>query len=153
MYETQDDRGGDRRYREEACPFPDHLLIPAPAAGAVASLAVDSSFELRIRSVVATLTTSAAAGNRFPTLRVEDPEGNTWYGVVATPAIAANGAAVEVWFSEETQHGGPDGTKLVAGATPNLWIPGGWKIEVGAVNLDVADQFSAVRLYVAKRTT
>lgn len=147
--------GDGERYRDgnDAAPFPDHLLIPQPAAGAVAKLAIDSRWDVRILAAVSTLTTSAVVANRFPTLRVKDPEGNTWYGVVASPAVAAGAANVEVWFDAETLHGGPDGTALVAGGTPSMWIPGGWAVELGAVNLDVGDQIGATRLYVEKRLT
>jgi hypothetical protein len=145
--------GGDGRAAAAGYPFLDHIIVPAPAAGASAIFKLDSTWEWSIASVRTTLTTSAAVANRFPFLRVQDAEGNTWYETVAQPAIAAGAAAIVVDFTREGLVAGAGGTVQVQAGAPPVWIPGGWQIAVGAFGMDVGDQLAAARLLVLKRNS
>jgi hypothetical protein len=143
----------DGRAAAAGHPFLDHVPVPAPAAGAAAIFKLDSTWEWRIASVRATLTTSAAVANRFPFLRVQDAEGTTWYETLAQPAIVAGGAAIVVDFTREGIVAGAGAAVQAQGGVPSVWIPGGWQIAVGALGMDVADQLSVVRLLVHKRNS
>lgn len=139
-------------YRPAAAgdPFLDHVLVAQPAAGQGITFKLDSGFQWRLVSIRSLLSTSAAVANRYPFLRVQDPEGNVWYETTTHPAVVAGAANVAVDFNREESSGGTDGAAQVGAGVPGIWIPGGWQLGLGAFGLDVADQFGAFRLLVFK---
>ena len=132
-------------------PFLDHLLLDAPAAGAQVTLALDSTWEWRILSVRSTLTTSAAVANRFPSLRVQDAEGNVYFESMAQPAITASVTNARVNFNDAAEFAGAGATVESRSGVPHIWVPGGWELNLQAIGMDAGDTFGVTRLLVLKR--
>jgi len=129
--------------------LPDHLLGVQPAAGAGFIQALDSRWWWRFDSVRFTLTTSAAVANRFVTVDYCDPEGTPW---VRSPALAVQAAGVAQEYDFQARSIGVQG---IAGQPmfadlPKVILPPGWQLRINVGAIDVADQLSAIRLYVAK---
>lgn len=73
-----------------------NILGTAPAAGAEWSITVPSNQQWRIRGIIATLTTSAAAGNRGPTIFTADPT-NTFFQIDAPITVPPSTAGICQW--------------------------------------------------------
>lgn len=132
-------------------PFLDHLDLDAPGAGQQVTLALDSKWEWRVLSVRSTLSTSAVVANRFPSLRVQDPQGVIYHENIAQPAITASGVNVRVNFNRGSLVAGAGATVEAQGGVPELWIPGGWVFNLQALGMDAGDTFGVTRLLVLKR--
>jgi hypothetical protein len=129
--------------------LPDHLLGAQPAAGAGFVQALDSRWWWRFRAVRFVLTTSAAAANRFVTVDVCDPEGTPW---IRNPTLAVQVAALAQEYDFSDRNIGVSGIA----AQPQFchldptFVPPGWQLRINVSAIDVADQLSAIRLYVEK---
>lgn len=128
----------------------DTTTIGQPAAGTDWSTVVPGGHTWEVLSVRSTLVTSAAAGARVPVLGMKDSDAS--YAVRFAPGGSANSSITEpfCWFI-----GGPPQASLVAEFNSQLpsepWIvPAGYTLSVATNNLQVGDQWSAVKI-VARR--
>jgi hypothetical protein len=133
--------------------FPDHVLTPAPAAGAPLIFPLEATWLWRIRAARVTLTTSAVVANRFLTFDYCDTEGTAWARNPAAAVQAAGVANQEYSFANRSFPisgiaGVPQFLDLL-----ELWLPPSWQLRVNVANMDVVDQLSGLRLYVEKRLT
>lgn len=130
--------------------FPDHILVPSPAAGAGAVFALDSRFYWRFRTVRFLLTTSAVVANRFVTVDYCDPEGTRWVRNPAPVVQVASVAAQEYDFTwRGLQVSGIAGAPIFT-ALSDVWVPPGWQLQVNVANVDVGDQLAGIRVYMDK---
>jgi hypothetical protein len=129
--------------------LPDHLLVPNPAPGAGAIFPLDSRWTWRFRSARFVLTSSAAAANRFVTVDYCDPEGNAWIRCPA-PAVQVAAVAQEYDFAKRNVSLSGIAGQPVFTDLDQSFVPGGWQIRINVGAIDVADQLSAIRLYVEK---
>jgi hypothetical protein len=131
----------------EAAGVPKLVPVPTPAAGADWSTTVPGQGSWLVQAFVATLTNAVAAANRFPAVSLTD--GNSEYfraplsaAVIASTVLNASGAigflpaAVNVTL-------GPSAVGL-----PQIILPPGSVFRVVTTNLQAADQWSAIALYV-----
>lgn len=119
---------------------------PVPAAGAGAVITPSPIQRVRLYSLMFTFTASAAVANRFVWLRILDPTLVPVFGTGSGTAIAASGVTD---FIASPASGSVNNAQAPVNAAigldiPNMWLPPGWKIQIGAKNIDVADQFSAI---------
>lgn len=131
----------------------DYITVGQPSAGAAASMSVPGQYALRPLQVLVDLTTAVAVADRFVAVDVVNPNGVTWYRNVAEVAIPASQSNQQVVFSPslgQTDHaaGAPIMAPLLA-----CIVPPGWTLQIGAVNLQAADQLAAVSLVVEKIPT
>lgn len=129
--------------------LPDHLLAANPGAGAPLIFPLDSRWWWRFCAVRFVLTTSVAVANRFVTVDFCDPEGNAW---IRNPAAAVQAASLAQEYDYSRRNvaisglaGQPQFTDL-----DQTFVPGGWQLRINVGLIDVADQLSAIRLYVEK---
>jgi hypothetical protein len=119
---------------------------PAPAAGQGLVFVPSPVQRVKLQSVMYTLTTAVAVANRLPWLRILDPTGIPVFGAGSPTAIAAT-AVSELIFSDvygqPTASQGPTNAAVALGL-PDRWLPPGWQVQIGAVNLQAADQISVV---------
>lgn len=130
---------GQRRER-----FP---AVPAP--GADWSFTLPSGADYQLLLATATLTTSAAVANRFPTIAFQNGDGLTFFRSVDNTAITATTAA-SISFGPDVTTGAGNSGQLVTISTPFVILDAGWRIAALTGGLDVADQWSAIRLYLAE---
>lgn len=145
----------ERRLPAAGVPFPDHLLIPTPAAGASVTFKLDAEWEWNLQSLTFTLATSAVVANRMPFIRYADPDGTFWYSMHAGSASVA-GAAGDLYTCVAglgtSASAAPAGTvKAFELTLPDVWLPRGWQLQVTVAGMDAGDQLSALRLYTYKR--
>lgn len=122
--------------------------VAAPAAGADWSQTIPAGHLWRPFSVTAQLLTSAAVANRQAVLVLGD--GTNTFAFLSAPAVqAASTTVVYTWADISTV--------LALGARQlaplsDIDLPPGWTIGVATALLDVADQWSAIRLGVIDTT-
>lgn len=128
------------------------LDVPAPVAGAEWSFTVPSLGWLRIRSIVATLTTSAVVANRVAGFTLSDPD-RVAYAASSNLALPASSAQRIVYMPGTGSGGlvGAGGTLLVP--LPDLIVPVGYVLKSFTGLIDVADQYSNVRMIVEEFDT
>ena len=122
---------------------------PKVAAGADISFTVPNGVMWDVVSVVGTFTASAAAANRQVGWIVKSQDGTTVYQYNITANLTA-GQNATFTFSENVT------LAPVAIATTNHllmpqpvpWIPAGWSFGTNTTAIDVADQWSAVGIWV-----
>ena len=118
--------------------------VNTPAAGLDWTEVVPLGLQWIVRSVVATLTTSATVANRQPHFQVLDAGARV---VVDAPMSAAQVAAttnIYSWFPGASPVN-PTG-ELVAGIPMELRVPQGFTIRVATTGLQAADQWTLVTL-------
>lgn len=128
---------GTRRYARR-------ITIPAPAAGADWSTVVPGGRLWELLSVFGSLTASAAAVTRRPRLIINDGSGSATQ-LPANTNLAASTTNVYTWAQGATSVSA--GTDSCMGI-PDMFLPAGWTISAATLNLDVADQWSAVQILV-----
>lgn len=120
----------------------------SPAAGADVSITIPNGVAWRVVSLVATLTASAAAANRFVGFVVKSQDGTTVYRYRLTAALTANLTATYC-FSPDV---GPAPTAVATTNNlllpkPDEVIPAGWTFGTSTLNIDTADQWSSVAVW------
>lgn len=133
--------------------FQDFVPVATPAAGSTASFTVPGEFSMRVLAAMATITTSAAAANRFVALDY------LWGG---TTTFARNGAGLVVtanttnlqlsWSFERTQAEWAANTPVLAPCLA-VDLPPGTVVRFSVDNIQAADQLSALSLLVEKFET
>lgn len=121
------------------------VLHPAnPAAGADWAISASGAATLRIVSLVARLTTSAAVANRTVVLIADDGE-NEWYEQPATVTQVAGQVTDYAAHTAATPGGATPGVASIPLPNAGLLLLPGNRLRVVTAGLDAADQWSAVR--------
>ncbi len=133
-------------------PFLKIVTLANPAAGADWRHTCPGNAIHRVVAARALLTASAAVANRLPSLVLSDGSDD----FAASPVTTAVTAGLAVPIS--TFPGAPAGGALltaltVASPTDGWQLLPGWSLRVATVALDVADQWSAIRLWVVEYST
>jgi hypothetical protein len=131
----------------------DELITPVqPAAGAsFIRLVPGITFERNL-SVEATFTTSAAVVNRLPFVAYTNGDSIEYYRAPAGAIVAASSVLTVTW-SPELDTAVPAGTGVSTGALRAEELPAGYHLVIGLTNIDVADQISAIRLWMKRTPT
>lgn len=118
-----------------------------PAAGTEVVLTVPGGVVWELLSVRATFTASAAVANRRPSLRITDADGLDYQRYHTRVDIAAAGVANYNWI---TGLGYQDTVEPALYGLPALPfpLPQSWAIRTVTSAIDVADQWSNVRVVV-----
>jgi hypothetical protein len=125
------------------------VTVPNPAAGADFTVNVPGSEQWRIVSLFAILTTSAGVANRWVRFQITDGA-NQYFETVLSNVIVANTAA---------RISAAIGAQQITSSAPlqpwttyllDEWIPPSGVFRSSIGNVDVADQWSSVALYVEK---
>lgn len=118
-----------------------------PAAGAAGVLVTPGDRNRRILAVTATLTTSATVATRVPVLEYADGDGVVWARFRGISTLAASKVAVTQWaVGVSTVATGVTGDDVVG--LPDVILPPGHRISVGADALDGTDAVTAVAVWV-----
>lgn len=140
--------------------LPDALVVPAalgraqralqnqtsPAAATDFTLALDPRYVWRFLSVRATIVTDANVAARELTVQYLDANGNVFDEARGGTTIAAS-KTVSVVFSafQPTASGANDSWAIVP--LHPVFLEGGLSVRVHVVNVQAADQLSAIRTY------
>lgn len=119
-------------------------LVPAPAAGADWTLTVPAGHLFRLRSILATLTTSAAVANRVARLQF----GNGDATFLDLPPAAVQAASLGIRYAWVP---GPQAIVVGTGALqfmPAMDLDTAWTVGTKTDLIDVADQWSAISALV-----
>lgn len=117
-----------------------------PAAGADFVFTVPANTRMRIISLDATLTTSAAVANRNPALIVDD--GANVVGEINAGVNQAASLAQEYTWGDTLPFSALFGGNLTAPLPSNLILPGGWRVRSETTAIDVADQWTNANIHV-----
>lgn len=123
------------------------VFPPQPAAGADFTFNVTGGNMWELLSFRATLVTSAAVANRVPSLNFSDADGKL---------LATFGTGTNVVASTTSQYTWAIGVGytvltspfLLGLPSPAIPLPNGYRISLGTVALDAADQWSNIRMVV-----
>lgn len=127
--------------------YTDVVLPKNPPAGQAHTHVVPSSANEVILTASATLTASAAVANRFPALMLANGDGTVYATFAATVAVAAAGIATVTWALGANVPNGAGGA-APAVPLPDLIVPPAFRVVIGAIGLDVADQLSGLALTI-----
>jgi len=128
-------------------------VIPNPAPGATWLYTVPPLFEVEIRTLHCKCTTSIAVANRVPIFLMQDALGNVQWTLYFTQLLAASylgnfdlyvGASRTNFSVLLTL--GPPAYYNYNDALPSIRMLPGWQLGAFFALLDVADQFSEIRL-------
>jgi hypothetical protein len=112
----------------------------APAAGADWTITVPASARWRLRSVTATLTCTAAAGNRNPGFQVND---GTNYFLFVPPPVTSGPNAIQRYNWAPGVANNPAGGNAITPIPDNFILGPGYKFGVGTGALQGGDQWTA----------
>lgn len=135
--------------RNQDAPFIRQITVPNPAAGADWRFTSDGQGNRRIIAYRAILTASAAVANRIPAFVLSDGQ-DDFATIPTTQAITAAQAAIFSAINGSglvTQAGGPI---LVPSPTDGWLLLPGWSLRTVTAAIDVADQWSAIKLLVVE---
>lgn len=133
--------------------YPDWLDVPAPAAGATASVTVDGRWYMRVLAARLSLTTDANAANRLVTLDYIDARGVTRLRNGAGVVVTANTTAQTFeWDANRTVAEWAANTPVFVPCAPWLLSPG-FTVKFNVTNIQATDQISALNLWVEKFPT
>lgn len=119
------------------------IRVPPPLAGVDWTLQTGGQRHLRVASLVALLTASAAAGNRQVVLQA-DRGGNVFFRQPASAVIAALGAVNIAAFAGAPRDGAIANTLTIPLPIAGLLLRPGDVLSVVTGALDAADQWSAI---------
>lgn len=128
------------------------VQVPQPAAGANVTITPNRVGDWLVHQVVLTLTTSAVVANRAVALKATD--GTSTYFLTASASVQA--ASLSQQYSAFEGSGSAVGvapTLLVPWPSRGLYLPQGFSLQSAIANIDVADQLSAVTLWVSEYPT
>jgi hypothetical protein len=123
-----------------------------PAAGAEYVYSVPGDWNVRPLSVLATLTTSAVAGDRAVVLEYRDGEGER-YNVAGTDVTVGPSSVQQFNFQVGAAEGMWPVDDVAVVPMPGLVVWPTYSLAVRIIDGDSADQLSRVRLTVEKYTT
>lgn len=134
--------------------IPRYKVVPvaAPAVGAEIAIPMTGIGSWLILTVLFDLVTSAVAGNRAPSLTVDD--GTTVYQRYGTEAVQA--ASLTNHYSAFI---GSPGAIPTGNVTPldfpatGIYLPAGSNLRTSTQNKDGGDQYTAISLYVIEFPT
>jgi hypothetical protein len=118
-----------------------------PGAGQNLVETVPTGARWQLLSLKFNLSTSGVAGNRIPSLLLDDGT-NYYYESIHHTATAATANRDYLWL-----HGLPivtsgSTTGVEQGFSPTLWIPSGHRIRTGVAALDAGDAITSIRYVV-----
>jgi hypothetical protein len=123
------------------------LRVPNPAPGAQFQLTFPGDRVYRVRAVSAKLTASVAVANRQPALTLDD-QSSVVASAVHGAVTVASGVTTYTWAVDYAAFP----TVIVGGVAsaplPVLVFPGGYRLTSVAAGFDVADQWSAINVWV-----
>lgn len=124
-----------------------YIIGTNPGAGNVIVETVPTGARWQLLSFKFNLSTSAVAGNRTPSLTLDDGA-NYYYESIAHTPTAASSNRDYLW-----QHGLPiviagNTVGVWQGFSPTLWIPSGHRIRIAVAALDAGDALTAIRYVV-----
>lgn len=114
---------------------------PAPGLGVV--ITPSPVQRVKLLSLVVPFTTDAVAGNRAPFVTLADPNGIVVFETGNSTLQAASVTqdyVISPAFSSTAFGRGPVNSACLMGF-PDMWLPPGWVITIGAKQIDPADQF------------
>lgn len=123
--------------------------VPNPGQGVV--IRPSPIQRVKISSLVATFTASAALGNRLVFAQICDPNNVPVFETGSPTAIAPSAVSdfvLSTAFGQPCNIQGPVNAAVGLGI-PNLWLPPSWSLKLNAIGLQAGDQFSAIT-YVAE---
>jgi hypothetical protein len=124
-----------------------------PAAGAGLVYRLNSNWLFRPLSVRFAVTTDANVANRFVTLDYCDSEGNVYVRNAAGLVLTASTTAQVFDFNaQRTVAEWATNTDILA-PLADMFLPGGWQIQVNLSNIQAGDQIASARLYFERWTT
>lgn len=119
---------------------------PAPAVGQGLVFTPSPIQRVKLQSIMFTFTAAVTAGNREVWLRLLDPTGIPTFGAGSPTALAPLAVSDFVFsdvYGQPTASQGPVNAAVALGL-PDRWLPPGWQVQIGAVGIQAADQFSIV---------
>jgi len=122
------------------------ILVANPAAGVDWTFTVPGSARLRLQSLRAVLTTSAAVANRNVQIQITDGVNTVW--IASAPASVVAGTAQQLVATGTNSPTGVVTTIFSVVVPPALLLPGFWTIGTSTQNIQAADQWSAIALAV-----
>jgi hypothetical protein len=126
--------------------FPKVRRVPDPAAGSSVVLTVPGSENWRVVSVYCNFATSAVVANRMPVVYFSDPDGSRFAEQPCPNVVPASGVIRPFWgIGAGNGFGSNDGSR--AAGLLDVILPGGFRVEVGGTNLDVADAITGITLF------
>lgn len=137
---TRDDISGEDRWRRSRIV----VSVPSPAAGADWSLAVPGGHTYQILTIAATLTTSAAVATRASRLLFGDGTASFLDLPASATQVASLARKYAWWPTAEPVAVG----NAIEAAIPPLTLPAGWTVASATDLIDVADQWSGIKLAV-----
>lgn len=123
------------------------LPVPTPAPGAQFVFTLPGDRIYRIRGVSALLTTSAVVGNRLPAITIDD-QSQVTSGAQSNVVTPASTAVRYLWNHQSVTATAAAAGGVVTNGLPDIVVPGGYRIRSVATAFDVADQWSAVNVWV-----
>lgn len=125
------------------------VALSAPGAGQPISDVLGGASEWCVHAVAVTLTTSAAAANRAPILRLVDGSGIPFFAAEQPFIVTAANTSLLVWAAN-IQPFGANNAPTIGTSMPELRLYAGLGIEVDAANLAAGDVFSDGRMFVTQ---
>lgn len=121
--------------------------VASPAAGAEFTISAPGQGLWRLLSIAYTLTTDATVSNRATGLLLDDGTNVVWRSCAAQVQTASL-----AWTYSAFQGAGNSDNTGVSNYFPlpdsGLWIPAGWRLRSDSNNLQAADAYSAITLFV-----
>lgn len=133
-------------------PYLKQASVGNPAAGVDWRYTCPGIGVQRVVALQATFTASAAAANRFPSLTLSDGS-NDFATAPINAAVTANLATIISTFPGAGGQGVAAGPQLWAAPHDGWMLLPGWSIRTVTTAIDAADQWSAIRLWVAEYPT
>lgn len=121
----------------------DRILVATPAAGAEWSVTLPGNQIWEVRSITATLVTSAAVATRRPSLVIDD-QTTTFMRLVSGITSAASLTTVWSWVNGYDLETGASGSAVTDPFPADLTLPAGHRIRSVTAAIDVADQWSSI---------
>lgn len=129
------------------------LFTPAnPAAGSTFTRLIPGETFERIIHVRATLTASAAAGNRTPFLVILNGDGTEVTRAESALVLAPSATGIVTWGAELDTNSDAS-TNIATGPRPDGIWPSGFSIGIRWLNIDAADQLLGLSLYMERYPT
>lgn len=129
--------------------IPRRIPVVSPAAGADWSIAVVGGSIWYPLSVVAQIVTSAVVANRNIALTYAD-EGGVYARVVTSATVPASTTARQSWARGLGANGQGTTLSQQSQGLPSFPLLPGDLLGVSTIGIDVGDQWSAIRIYVAE---
>lgn len=124
----------------------DRIAVTTPAAGAEWSVTLPGHQAWAVRSVIATLVTSAAVATRRPSLVIDD-QTTTFMRLQSGITSGATLTTVWSWVEGYDLETGAAGTAVTDPFPSGLVLPAGHRLRSVTAAIDAADQWSAISVW------